>query len=126
MLEYQLRLFFEILDIETSIEFIRDGAIINESSLRGIENKQERVHERVFRLCKYFESQNYINTIGGLDIYDKELFAKEGLRISFIEMKDRSESLNMDNFKPFLSIIDVLMNLGVLKTKKLLNEFNLH
>jgi len=125
-LEHQLKLFFEVLNIGTSIEFIRDGYIINENSLRNEESKRERIHERVFRLCRYYNCYSYINPIGGLNLYDKKLFMREGLKISFIAMKDESEFPIQHNFKPFLSIIDVLMNLGIFNTQKLLNEFELY
>ena len=124
-MEYQLRLFFKILNIETSIEFIRDGSVVNEDSLRNISNKQERIHERVFRLCRHFNSHNYVNAIGGMDLYDKTLFANEGINISFIRMKDQSSSLLQNYTIPFFSIIDVLMTNGISNTHKLLNEFDL-
>ena len=126
LLEYQLRLFFKILNIETSIEFIRDGSVVNEDSLRNISNKQERIHERVFRLCRHFNSHNYVNAIGGIDLYDKTLFANEGLNIRFIAMKEQHFSSMQYSSMPFLSIIDVLMTNGISNTQKLLNEFDLY
>lgn len=72
-------------------------------------NHQLKAKYKVLELCKNRNAKNYINPIGGVDLYDKEEFMSEGINLQFL----KSESIIYNQFKndfvPFLSIIDVIM-----------------
>ena len=64
---------------------------------------------RVIEICKKLEADQYINPIGGTELYDKEDFKSQGIALYFIKT-DPIEYKQYDNsFIPNLSIIDVLM-----------------
>lgn len=81
--------------------------------------------ERVIAINKCLFSDNYINPIGGVELYSKEEFANNGIKLNFIKCKNIKYSQFNNNFIPNLSIIDVLMFNSKSETKRLLNEFEL-
>lgn len=64
---------------------------------------------KVLDICKSIKATDYINPIGGLELYDREFFQNEGLKLSFIKSKPLVYKQFGNEFIPFLSIIDVLM-----------------
>lgn len=65
---------------------------------------------RVISICKHLGASHYINPIGGLELYDKETFLKENIKLNFIESNDVIRYKQFDNiFAPWLSVIDVMM-----------------
>ena len=81
--------------------------------------------ERIFEICKKVGSDHYINAIGGKELYDKDKFAKEGIRLNFIETKEISYPQFGKPFVPNLSIIDVMMFNSQEECKKLLQKYEL-
>ncbi|KZZ57488.1 hypothetical protein A3762_09965 [Oleiphilus sp. HI0125] len=65
--------------------------------------------EKVIAVCKQLSASSYINPIGGLDLYDKNSFASEGIELEFIRAIPREYQQFGKPFQPFLSVIDVLM-----------------
>jgi hypothetical protein len=64
---------------------------------------------RVISICKKMKSTHYINAIGGVELYDKDTFLKENIKLNFVK-SDMIEYKQFDNvFVPWLSIIDVMM-----------------
>lgn len=65
--------------------------------------------DRVIETCLKLNAKEYINPIGGLDLYDRDIFKKSGINIKFIKSKDfRYEQFGSD-FVPWLSILDIIM-----------------
>jgi hypothetical protein len=65
--------------------------------------------ERLIDICHQEDCSTYINPPGGKELYDKETFEKEGVRLQFLE-PSLNEYTQFDNeFVPGLSIIDVMM-----------------
>ncbi len=87
------------LDIKTRL--IASSTIAGNDDLKG--------QDRVLDICAALGADEYINPVGGLDLYERSEFAKRGLRLSFL----RSRALAYDQFGqpclPHLSILDVLM-----------------
>jgi hypothetical protein len=71
--------------------------------------KSDSAAENLISICKEFESVSYCNSIGGQSLYSKENFLKEGIELSFIQMKPISYIQGKNEFVSHLSIIDVLM-----------------
>lgn len=103
------------LNIETII--IESSSIYNNCELKN--------QERIIDICKMENSDNYINPIGGIDLYSKEIFKDNNIKLSFIKPKDIYYKQFNNNFVNSLSIIDVLMFNSKDQTKKYLNEYEL-
>ena len=80
---------------------------------------------KVLSLCKTQKSEIYINSIGGVDLYDKIVFEENGIKLNFIK-SDPIEYRQFNNeFIPWLSIIDVMMFNNKEQIKKYLNNYKL-
>jgi hypothetical protein len=93
----------------------------------GIDNNNEyklESSQRVVYLCKKLNGNHYINPIGGLDLYSKEDFLKQGIHLSFIKKDDFTYQQFGQKFLNNLSVIDVLMFNGI-SSAKYLNQYTL-
>lgn len=80
---------------------------------------------RVIKIIKSVGASTYINAINGMELYSKNRFYKEGIKLKFIKMKEILYDQQSDMFIPNLSIIDVLMYNGRNKTEKFLLQYEL-
>jgi hypothetical protein len=88
-------------------------------------NHDLKGQERIISICKACNASQYINPIGGIDLYSKEYFAKNGIRLNFLKMQNVRYKQYNELFLQNLSILDVLMFNSVEKTQILLNSFEL-
>jgi hypothetical protein len=72
-------------------------------------NHNLKAQYKVFALCEAMEADTYINSIGGVNIYDKSEFIARGVELQFIKAKPFRYTQFVEPFMPWLSIIDVLM-----------------
>lgn len=72
-------------------------------------NSNLKAQDKIIDICKELKSLNYINTIGGVNLYDEDRFKKEGIGLNFLEAKIINYQQFKDEFISHLSIIDVLM-----------------
>ena len=89
----------EFIGIET--EIIPSSEIYKNTHLKG--------PERILDICKKEQADHYINPIGGMELYDKEQFEREGIRLSFIKSIQSPYTQFKNAFVPWLSVMDVLM-----------------
>lgn len=77
-------------------------------------------------ICHQLEVGQYINPIGGKDLFDPLKFQSKSIDLKFHMMDDIQYHVGWkNNFVPNLSIIDVLMFNSLEKTKEMLHEFKL-
>lgn len=88
-------------------------------------NVTEKGTDKVISICKLLEADTYINAIGGQELYDKNMFKKNGLDLSFLQTELVAYKQFTEKFTPGLSILDVLMFNSVLETNNLLDKFTL-
>lgn len=89
------------------------------------QNQHLKAQERILDICLQEKANHYINPIGGQELYDKTLFAENGIKLNFIQSK-RSEYQQFKNeFVPWLSIIDLMMFCSVDEIKQNLTMFEL-
>ncbi|MEO8210397.1 MAG: WbqC family protein [bacterium] len=103
------------LEIETNI--IESSSVYNNSTLKN--------QNKIIDICHKENSDNYINPVGGKEIYSEKKFADEGIKINFLRSKPIQYNQYNDNFIDSLSIIDVLMFNSKDKIKEFLNEYDL-
>ena len=65
--------------------------------------------DRLKEICKINCADQYVNPIGGMDLYDKEDFLKVGVNLNFIKSKTIEYQQFDGVFEPWLSVIDVIM-----------------
>lgn len=99
----------EYLAIKTPLIISSDIAI--DHLLKG-ENK-------VIAICKAKKATDYINPIGGVELYKKENFSRQGINLQFIKTGDINYLQFENKFIPSLSIIDVMM----FNSKSEINDF---
>jgi hypothetical protein len=68
-----------------------------------------RNQEKVIALCAKLGASEYINTIGGVELYTRDQFHSAGIDLKFIKKKSIEYPQFDNSFIPNLSIIDVLM-----------------
>jgi hypothetical protein len=65
--------------------------------------------DKVIALARAVGATDYINPIGGTELYSKEIFADQRIRLSFLRSRPIEYAQFGKTFVPWLSIIDVLM-----------------
>jgi hypothetical protein len=80
--------------------------------------------QKVVDICRRLGITHYINSIGGLDLYDPQIFRRAGIELSFLRARPVTYTQAGQPHVPFLAIIDVLMFNSFEQTKPLLNEFD--
>jgi hypothetical protein len=65
--------------------------------------------DKVLALCKAVGATNYVNAIGGLELYSKEAFQAIDIELEFVKSLPFEYVQYGDSFVPWLSIIDVMM-----------------
>jgi hypothetical protein len=76
-------------------------------------------------ICFKEKADYYINPIGGKDIYDKNMFQSNNLKINFLNTDNIVYKQFENEFIPFLSIIDVLMFNSKDNIKEMLLQYKL-
>ncbi len=81
--------------------------------------------DRVIHLCKRLNSNTYINATGGQQLYQKERFQSEGIKLLFLKTSNVTYSQLNYPFVPNLSILDILMFNSPEQSMWLLNQYEL-
>ena len=85
-----------------------------------------RGQERIIDICRSRGMTEYINAIGGKELYDKQIFSEAGIQLRFLKMDDDIVyPQGKDPFIPSLSILDVLMYNSIEETQALLKRYSL-
>lgn len=103
--------------LKLSTEFVDSSTVYNNDELKS--------QYRILDICLKEKAGHYINPTGGRGLYDKELFAKNGILLNFIESESITYPQFKNEFRPWLSIIDVLMFNNVLTVQDNLKKFKL-
>jgi WbqC-like protein family len=103
------------LGIETQI--IPSSAIYQNTHLKA--------QERILDICQLEKTQQYINPIGGTELYEKSIFEEKGIQLNFIKSKPVVYPQFKNEFVPWLSIIDSMMFNEVPIIQGFLNEYEL-
>ncbi|MEK1910327.1 WbqC family protein [Pseudomonas sp. S1Bt23] len=65
--------------------------------------------DKVLALCQALGAQTYINAIGGMALYDREVFKTQGVTLKFVRSRSFEYPQFGTHFVPWLSMVDVMM-----------------
>ena len=105
----------EYLGIDT--ELILSSSFDKHTELKG--------KDKVISICNQLGANEYINAIGGQELYDKKEFAENGIKLNFLQANLREYRQLKNEFVAGLSIIDIVMFNSKEEIKEMLNDFNL-
>jgi hypothetical protein len=114
-IKYSIDKICSYLSISTKI--ILSSEIIKDNGLKG--------QDKIIEICKKLDATNYINAIGGRELYDEVFFLENNIRLNFIISNTIVYNQFKNDFIPWLSIIDVMMFNSVEQVKGYLNQYNL-
>ncbi len=97
--------------------------IIESSSV--FDNQHLKAQARILDICKKSETQQYINPIGGVELYDKKSFESNDIKLNFIKTTPIEYAQFKLPFIPYLSVIDLLMFNSKEQINALLTQFEL-
>lgn len=109
--EFALHLCFDALGLTTLIRRISSLGL--DDTLTG--------QERIIAACRAIGAQDYVNMIGGRDLYDADSFAAAGLSLHFLEPALPPYDQGHTGFEPGLSILDVIANVTPEGIRDMLN-----
>ncbi|MCB2295338.1 WbqC family protein [Clostridium algoriphilum] len=98
-------------------EFIASSEIPQNNILKG--------QDKILEINKILKSSQYINPIGGTELYCNDTFEKNNIKLNFIKTLNIEYKQFNNDFIPNLSIIDILMFNSKEEIKQLLNEYEL-
>lgn len=98
-------------------EFLISSNLTKNNNLKG--------QRKVIDICNNLSADTYINAIGGMALYEKNSFSKQGIELKFLKT-DKIKYEQFDKkFTPNLSIIDVLMFNNQKIVNSMLNMYEL-
>lgn len=95
--------------IKLIVEFLEIKTKIIRSSTLASDLPDYKGRDKIIHLLEKINSNSYINSIGGQNLYSKERFAKDGITLNFLEPILQEYKQYNTEFVSGLSIIDHLM-----------------
>ncbi len=108
--------------LTTLCDFLSINTEIKISSTVAIDHSLKS-QEKVIAFCKALSADEYINPIGGLELYNRADFSGSGISLQFLQSEMVSYAQFNHEFVPWLSILDVLMFNSVEGTQDMLRSF---
>lgn len=88
-------------------------------------NRELRSGDMVLDLCKQLGAKQYINSIGGIKLYSKEVFKEQNVDLYFLKSDPIEYNQLGSTFVPNLSIVDVMMFNSKDEISELLEKYEL-
>ncbi len=82
--------------------------------------------EKIIAICQKIKANEYINSIGGVDLYSKKNFSSQNIHLKFLKTKNIEYKQFNEKFIPNLSIIDVMMFNNPQQIDKFLNNYKIY
>ncbi len=128
----------KVLEFETNkISELAEYSIIQTCNYLGIDTKFEssckdyretatlKSEKRLLAICNINKALEYINPIGGIELYEKKTFLNEGITLSFIKTDSITYNQFDNDFIGNLSIVDVVMFNPEERIQVMLDRFEL-
>ena len=110
-----IKVFATYLSLPT--RFVVSKGRYNNENLKG--------GDRLIDICRKERANDYVNAIGGLELYSKNFFHNEGINLQFLKSKATQYNQFGADFIPWLSMIDVLMFNSKEKVLEFLDNYEL-
>ena len=114
-------IFYSLIQIRKILKIESDLIVSSQLPI----NHDFKGQDKVLAICKEMKANQYVNAIGGQELYDKKVFEDQGIKLNFLRSNVVSYSQYKNDFVSNLSIIDVLMFNGGERTRQLLKEYTL-
>ena len=88
-------------------------------------DKTFKAQDRLIEMSKILNATGYINSIGGIELYDKEVFSQNDINLSFLKTHEISYKQFNNEFVPNLSVVDILMFNSKDNIKNMFTQFEL-
>ena len=98
-------------------KFLMSSDIEKDNSLKG--------QAKVIEICRILGATEYINAIGGVELYSAAAFAEYGIELKFLKTNFVPYKQFENEFIPGLSIIDIMMFNSKEKILDMLNNYEL-
>ena len=110
-----IKIIVEYLCINTNL--VLSSELEKDKSLKG--------KDKVISICKLLNAGDYYNSIGGIELYDKNEFADNGIILHFLKTNITPYKQFNNDFIPGLSILDVMMFNSVQDIQDMLSDYTL-
>jgi len=107
------------------VEYISIDTKILLSSSLDCNIEEYKAEKKVLIICKTLNASQYINPIGGVELYSREYFKLNGIDLKFLQTEKIVYPQFKNEFVPNLSIIDVLMFNSKEEINLMLNKYTL-
>jgi len=94
--------------IKSVVEYLELPVILKES-FKHYNNRQFKKADRLIDICHREGISEYVNMVGGRELYTKNYFKERGIDLYFLIPEAVPYRQFSDHFVPWLSILDVLM-----------------
>ena len=110
--------------LKETLQYLSISSKITASSTIEIDH-QLKSEVKVLAICKAQNASTYLNPSGGMELYNKERFEQNSIKLQF----QKSNSINYlqykNEFVPWLSIIDVMMFNSPDEINRMLDQYEL-
>ena len=107
--------------LKETLKYLSISSKITVSSTIEIDH-QLKSEEKVLAICKALNASTYINPSGGIELYSKERFERNGIKLQFQKSNPINYLQYKNEFVPWLSMVDVIMFNDKLSIKQMLNN----
>lgn len=87
--------------LSLEVELVNTSSNYRNASLKG--------QERILDICRQEQADVYINPIGGITLYDRDIFLQQGVQLHFLRPRPTNYRQGKAEHVPWLSMVDVLM-----------------
>lgn len=88
-------------------------------------NNELHAQDKVLHICKILGATDYINAIGGQELYSHDDFQKHDINLWFLKTDLSPYTQFKNDFVPGLSMIDIMMFNSPTEIKEMLNKYEL-
>ena len=99
------------------VKLLTSSDIEKDNSLKG--------QAKVIEICRILGAGEYINAIGGTELYDASTFAENHIELKFLKTNFVPYKQYKNEFIPGLSILDVMMFCSVDEIRDMLDDYEL-
>ena len=114
-----------ILSIKSISDYLNLGAKFELSSVNHTCSEKLDRTDLLISICKKTGIKNYINALGGQELYSKKDFLKYEINLLFLNPQIKPYSQYANDFVPGISMIDVLMFNSKKECLQLINDYEL-